>query len=321
MSEMGVVTGIAAVLYLPWAIGGLPAQIQMIRHSFWMDRLKVGDVPSAIGELSGIRNFWSWTNLLDRLHIPTHSGLMPICVAAVLLTGSALITLVGQAAPRRREAIGLLMMALFPLIFVALCSVAWTPIFTEKLFMPSATLFPIFFLLPLGMCLPRAGARAAWTGAALLLALMGLTLFGYDREITKENWRGLADVVAETTAPRRLIIFVANDGRLPFDYYYRYRPGEDATGVPSDFFDLQPPRTMRRAMAESDLEPLKTRLSSENYDQVILVLGHEGWGDPSHFTQSLLRDRWQLARREELKDLAVEWYRPANEINEIHTIR
>jgi uncharacterized membrane protein len=311
IAEISLAAGIAALLYLPWAVHGLPRQMRMIRQSFWMEPIKAGDFPAAIAALAGVRQFWSWTNLLDRMHIPTAGGILPMGLLGCLLAGSAFASIFGQRGPRRREAIGLLTVAILPVVFVALCSVIWTPMFAEKLFLPSATLFPIFLLVPLGMGWPRAGLRIAWCGAMLLLLMVGLTLYGYDREITKENWRGIAKIVSELPGGRRLIIFIANDGQLPFDYYYHYhyRAQDEATGVPADFFDLDPPRTMRRVLDERDLNPLRARLAAGNYDQIVLVLAHEDWGDPQHLTRGLLRERWQRAGKTEIKDLAIEWYR------------
>jgi len=306
--EMSLVTGIAALLYLPWAVLVLPDQMQMIRHSFWMDPLKRGDLPAAIAALTGVKNFWSWTNLLERMHVHTAGGVIPMSILGCLLAASAFASILGQTSARRRGAIGLLVAAIFPLLLVAICSVIWTPVFGEKLFLPSATLFPIFFLLPLGMPLSRGGLRTAWCGALILLLLNGLTLYGYHQEIRKEDWRGIAKIVSNLPAGRRLIIFIANDGRLPFDYYYRYRAGDEATGVPSDFFDLNPPRTMRRALDDRDLDPLRSRLAGGEYDQIILVLAHEAWGDPEHRTRGLLSEGWRRVGKVEIRDVAIEWY-------------
>ena len=223
IGEISLVTGIAALLYLPWAVVGLRDQMQMIRHSFWMDPIKTGDLPRAIAALTGAKKFWSWTSVLDRMHIHTFNGIVPIGILGCLLCGSALVSIFGQKGARRRERSGLLTAAIFPPVSVAICSVIWTPVFGEKLFLPSATLLAIFFLLPLGMSLPRAGFRTAWCGAAILLLLTGLTLYGYNQEIRKEDWRGIAKIVSDLPGDRRLIVFIANDGRLPFDYYYHYR--------------------------------------------------------------------------------------------------
>lgn len=311
MREMAVVIGISLALYLPWALGGLPDQMQMIRRAFWVDPLKARDFPAAIAALTGVKKFWSWTNLLDQIHIRTHDGLWPMRILTLLMIASGVTSIFAQTGARRREAVGLFSVAVFPLALVALFSVVWTPLFTEKLFLPSAALFPIFFLLPLNMRLPRPAMKIAWAGAVILVLLTGLTLFGYHREIHKEDWRAIARRVSDLPARRRLIIFISNDGRLAFDYYYHYRAGDDATGVPGDFFDLNPPRTMRRALDERDLDPLKAQLANGNYHQIVLVLAHEGWADPEHFTRELLRDHWRQAGVFQIRDLAVEWYQNA----------
>ena len=86
---------------------------------------------------------------------------------------------------------------MFPPLFVALYSVMRTPLVTPKLFLPSATLMPIFVLLPLGMPLSRGIWRAAWVGTLLLLSLSGLTLYSHYLEDNKENWRAIAQRVSE----------------------------------------------------------------------------------------------------------------------------
>jgi uncharacterized membrane protein len=309
-AEIALVTSVAAALYLPWAIGGLPAQMDMIRHAFWVDPLKRGDFPKAIAAMLGVQYFWSWARLLERIHLHIGNNTLPIYIVGCLLAASAFGSIVVQKGARRREALGLLVAAMFPPAFVALYSVLQTPLFTPKLFLPSATLMPIFVLLPLGMPLSREISRAAWGGIVLLLLLSGLTLYGHYLEDNKENWRGIAQKVWELPAERRLIVFVANDGQLPFDYYYHYRPGEEATGVPCGFFDRDPPRTMLRVLEEPDLGPLNARLATGHYDQVLLVLAHQPWADPNHLTQALLRKRWPMAGHEDLNDLAIQWYQP-----------
>jgi hypothetical protein len=176
------------------------------------------------------------------------------------------------------------------------------------MFLTSATIFPIFFMLPLGMPLSCRAIRSAMAGVAVLLVLTGATLVGYYKENNKEDWRGIARLVSQLPGQRRLIIFNANDGRLPFDYYYHYLPNDDATGVPTDFYDMNPPRTMRRVLSDRDLQPLRTRLARGKYDLIILVLAHQGWGDPLDLTRGLLEEHWELAGHYEIRDLSVEWY-------------
>ncbi|MGA2439634.1 MAG: glycosyltransferase family 39 protein [Tepidisphaeraceae bacterium] len=310
IAEISLVTGVAAALYLPWAIGGLRAQMDMIQHAFWVDPLKRGNFLMAIVAMLGVQHYWSWTYLLERIHLPLGNNTRPIFIGGCLLIASAFLSMVLQKGACRRAAVGLLVAAMFPPVFVALYSVLRTPLATPKLFLPSATLLPIFVLLPLGMPLSRWISRAAWGGTLLLLLLSGLTLYSHYLEDNKENWRAIAQRVSELPAERRLIVFVANDGQLPFDYYYHYRPGDEATGVPRGFFDRDPPRTMLRVLVERDLWPLNSRLASGHYDQVVLVLAHQWWADTHHLTQTLLRKRWPMTGHEELNDVAIQWYEP-----------
>ena len=78
---------------------------------------------------------------------------------------------------------------------------------------------------------------------------------------------------------RRLIVFVANEAQLPFDYYYRLRTGEEETGVPAGFFDADPPRTLVRVRRPSDLDGLRRRVESGGYDDLVFVVSHAGWAD------------------------------------------
>lgn len=308
ISQIILVTLAAFVLYLPWAIAGLPAQIAMIQHAFWVDPLKRGNFLKAIVNLIGIQHYWSWANILRHLHLPIGDGTRPILIAGFFMIASACFSIFRQTGPRRREALGLLVMAVFPLIFVALYSVLRTPIFIPKVFLPSTTLMSIFVLLPLAMPLSRPVRRAAWIGTALIMILSALTLYSHNLEDPKENWRGIAKIVSQLPPQRRLIIFDANDGELPFDYYYHYRPTDDLTGMPAAFFDLNPPRTMRRVFVPRDLRPLQQKISSGNYRQIVLILAHQEWADRNHLTQLMLEQRWHIAGSKKLNDVAVQWY-------------
>ena len=310
IAEIALVTAVAVALYLPWAIGGLQAQVDMIRQAFWVNPLNHGNFLAAIVAMVGVQYYWSWAHLLELVHLPIGGGARPIFIVGCLIVASSLLSIIVQKGARRKEAIGLLVAAMFPPVFVGLYSVLRTPLFTPKLFLPSATLMPIFVLLPLGMPLSTGILRTAWAATFLLLAMAGLSLYGHYVEDTKEDWRGIARKVSELPARHRLIIFVANDGQLPFDYYYHYRRGDEATGVPQGFFDRDPPRTMLRVLSQQDLQPLNARLAEGHHDQVVLVMAHQGWADPSHLTQALLLSHWPIAGSERLSDVAVQWYEP-----------
>lgn len=308
ISEIIAVTVIAGLLYLPWAILGLPMQMGLIRGGFWADPLNRSTFFSILFSLAGVKSYWSAGYALEHVHIQIASGYGPAIIAAVLLSISAIASILFQRGPRRRAAIGILIAALFSPLFVALYSIVRTPLFMDKIFVPSATLLPIFAMLPLGMRLSAWPRRFAWICAGILIFMSGVTLYGYHEEGKKEDWRDAAAAVEQLPPMHRLIIFIANDGQLPFDYYYHYRPGDEATGVPSGFFDLHPPRTMRRAFKPGDLDSLQSRLNSGHYDQIVVVLAHPLWGDPNQLALNMIRSRFHLIGTAQFYDVNVQWY-------------
>jgi uncharacterized membrane protein len=308
IGEIAAVTAVAGLLYLPWAIWGLPEQMQMIQNGFWATAAKRGKYTAILTSLAGVRHYWSAATAMNNLHLGIGGGERPMFITAALLGASACLSILIQRGPRRRQAIGLCVGAMFPPLFVILYSILRTPLFIDKLFLPTATLLPIFALLPLAMPLSRPLRAIAWGGAALLLLMTAATLFGYRSESQKEDWRSAAAKLAQMPPAHRLVVFDANEGQLPFDYYYTWRPGDEATGIPGGFFDLNPPRTMRRLHNSHGLVPLESRLDANHYDQVVLVIAHEFWCDPNRLTQALIRSRFHEVGHIQFYDVEVEWY-------------
>jgi 4-amino-4-deoxy-L-arabinose transferase-like glycosyltransferase len=322
-SDIAIVLAISLLIYLPWAFGGLPTQLQIIQHGFWLPRLSASDFFTTLAALAGVHWFWSWGTILS-VHTHINADGRPTGIAIALLAASAIVSIGIQSGPRRRTAIALFTLAVLAPVSIAIYSLIRTPLFMMKVFLPSATLLPMFALMPLASTWLSKSMKpiwssaglflvAVWSGACLFLVLTALTLYGYLAENHKENWRQLAAAVGELPATHRLIVFVANDGQLPFDYYYRYRAGDESTGVPAGFFDLDPPRTMRRLPEDGNLGALEARLNSGHYQQVMLVLAHEAWGDPDHLTKKYLDQNWKLAGRkqvDQLNGLGLQWYQP-----------
>jgi hypothetical protein len=117
-------------------------------------------------------------------------------------------------------------------------------------------------------------------------------------------------------------VFVANEGELPFMYYAERaaptppvqsadpRTGEPVllrpptfgpdthrdvrrTGLPAGFFDLDPPKTIRRVTGNSDLTPLVTATANRTHNEVVLVLSHETFADPEGLSEAYLRKNWR----------------------------
>jgi len=307
LGEVAIVVAFAIALYLPWAITGLPAQWRMIRTAFWVDPLKPGDFFSAMAGLAGIKQYWSAASIFHHAHLHLEDGAAPASIGIILILASAVWSIAFNS-HSRRVALGLFVMSCLPPVLVAVYSIIATPLFTPKLFLPSATLLPILVLFPLAKPPSRRTRWIIWPATALLLLLTALSLYGEFTEDQKEDWRQIAQIVSSMPAEKRLIVFVANDGQLPFDYYYRYRPDEDATGAPAGFFDLDPPHTMRRVLADADLTPLITHLNQHSFQQIILVLAHVDWGDPAYRTQQYLDSRYPLAGETTVRDLSLRCY-------------
>jgi hypothetical protein len=110
----------------------------------------------------------------------------------------------------------------------------------------------------------------------------------------REPWRAACQYADESLPPNRLLIFVANEGELLFDYYRRdsdFTPKPQLTGVPRSFFAADPPQTMSRVRNDADLNSLRSVLDSASFDQIVLVESHYWFSDPDHRVRGELRGR------------------------------
>jgi hypothetical protein len=175
-------------------------------------------------------------------------------------------------------AIALTIIALLPPLAAAMYSLlSPQSIFFFAAFVPSTVFAPLLLAAPVAF-----GSQRLFKSVlvAAIIFLVCVNLWAFQQERTKEDWRDAADAVRQMPgAGHRLIVFVANEAQLPFDYYYSPRPGEIETGAPAGFFDIDPPRTQRRVLAESDLDSLRRALAAQTYDDIILVDSHAGWLD------------------------------------------
>lgn len=298
VADMAIAGAITAALYLPWVAWNLPRQVGMVHRGFWVQRPAPVDVGRVIGRLCGIGHYWTWDHWLARFPIPggaAHAGML---LAILLLGIAAALAIFGSDPLLRRRSLALLCAALLPPALVAVYSRIGTPVFMDKVFLPSASLLPICLFLPLA----RPG-RGGWMVAAVALLLIFVSLIGYENEARNEDWRGAAAVVDRLPPARRLIVFVATEGQLPFDYYSH--SDDPRSGAPTGFFDRNPPRTMLRVTRDAELAPLESRLASGNFDEVVAVLAHLDWADPDGRTLAMLEKLFPVAQRFDLFDVEV----------------
>jgi hypothetical protein len=271
-----------AILYLPW-IGPLIGQTHRVQRDFWIDRPTLDSVCQVLARCCGVDHFWTWDRYLHGLLTDTGTD-VPRLAAAGLLVAALILA-------RRRAGYALAIAILFPPLAAAALSLGPRSIFLPAAFLPSIALTPILFSI-------AAPARCGRFLIAGLLVLSAVNLWAYENERTKEDWRGAAAAVAEMPAvPHRLIVFVASEAQLPFDYYYRLRPGESETGSPDGFFDADPPRTQLRVLRDSDLAALRRRISLGGFDDLVLIVSHAGWLDTTGRLQPGYSDPQGLTAR------------------------
>jgi 4-amino-4-deoxy-L-arabinose transferase-like glycosyltransferase len=296
------------VFYAPWAVMSLGTQIAKVHQGFWVARPTSRIVLDLLAELSGFMHFWSWDWVVAKFTFGVDVGLFVPAFAVVILLGACWLSLVQQRGSERRDALALLLLGLGPPFLVAIYSRFGTSLLMDKVFVPSATLVPIFLLFPLRDSVNKVVRRATVGGAIAILLVTAGTLYGYRHEESKEDWRGAAAAVESLGYAKRLVVFVGEEGELPFDYYYQYNEMERVTGVPAGFFDLDPPVTMLRARSDANLLHLRSLIGTGKYDQIVVVLSHENFADPDGRTMRMLTNQFKPAGDIPLRLVRVVWF-------------
>ena len=109
-----------------------------------------------------------------------------------------------------------------------------------------------------------------------------------------------------------LVVLTAPEGELPFNYYAsQEKPAKSRfarTGTPGGFFEIDPPRTLRKVTEEKDLEPLKKLVQSGKYKQIVLVQSHEWWADHEQLTLKYLDNACSFLDEQKWEGVAVYRY-------------
>jgi mannosyltransferase len=293
-----VVISLAAI-YLPW-IGSLYSQVQRVQQDFWISRPTIDLVCQELSRICGVEHFWTWDQYVHRLFSDVAVD-VPRAAAALLIAGIVigLFTLRGND---RRVLVGLIIAGLLPVLAAVGVSLGRRSIFLPAAFVPSAVVMSVLLAGPLAWC----RERFAGPIVALVVLLCAANLFAYEHERTKEDWRSAASIVAHMPSiGHRVIVFVANEAQLPFDYYYHPRPGDTETGLPQGFFDVDPPRTQLRVLSVDDLASLRKRAVGDAFDDLVLVDSHAGWVDDGGIIRPGYSDPYALTARYLLGSMQV----------------
>jgi hypothetical protein len=283
LRDGAVVAPALFVAYIPW-LASLASQMRRVEQDFWIPPPGILDLCQELTRICGIEHIWTWDQYVHWL-LPNTSSEVPYLTATILAIG----LLIGALGPRRRLVIALAVAALAPPLLAAILSLRQRSIFLPAAFLPSSVIMAVLL----------AGTRR-WITVVIVL-LTAINLMAYEHERDKENWRRAAEIVSQMPpVPHRLIVFVANEGQLPFDYYYRPRPGEVETGTPAGFFEINPPRTQRRVLADGDLDDLRKLIATGQFDDVVLIAAHTGYSDPLWRTETYLEGNLHLTERQDL---------------------
>ena len=250
-ANMGV-----AVLYGPW----VPIALDQVRWTATHFSAQPPDGNEFLRTLSALAGGKPY-QLKDWL-VPQGYTCTPEQVAGIV----TVIALLAMGAPlllerHSRSAAALLVVGLMPVLLIYLYSLLGRPAFMERMFIASTP------AIALAAAMPLAGRGARWIAWPLVLAMLainGTSTYAMMKLSHKEDFRGAQEYVAQLPAnPRRLLVFVANEGQLAFDYYAPLRREAqlvDENRHPGGFFDLNPPQVLRQVKETADLGDLAQRL-------------------------------------------------------------
>jgi hypothetical protein len=219
----------------------------------------------------------------------------------------------------RTTSLALGLMAGAPVVLLFMVSRFSQSVFIDRIFLASCAFVPILLAAPL-VWMPAGMLRRCWA-VVLVLMLVGeaWSLRGQWLGEHREDWRGASQFVQQQRSQpgqRTIVVFVANEGEMLFDYYARgsdYAMERDLLGLPADFFqprDGGRPRTMQQVLSDSDLAFLQNILAKEKFDRLLLVDSHQAWSDPSQRTLEMLLDQLELRDRRDFLGVTVFEFSP-----------
>jgi hypothetical protein len=306
--------GVALLLWAPW-LPTLKKQIDWTNGRFWAQRPGGDEVLRSTAQLLGVDTYAA--NYLGWAYTPRLIGASPLltsaeqyaAVAAIVASAAAVLALRDRRT-RPAALVGLALVAV-PVAVALVRSYTAQPIFMTRIFNPSS---PFVALL---LALPAASTAVTWRRAgtalvAIFLVGSALTAAGHVAIFRTEDWRGAYAAVREAAqqdAGRTLVVFVANEGEAVFRHSEsRGGVAFDKLGLPSGYFDTDPPEPLRAVRTDADLALLRAALASGKYTHIALVLSHETHGDPGNLVVPFLDAACELDREIPLNLVRVRLY-------------
>ena len=279
----GLALGVVLV-YACW-IPSLLGQVRWLQGNFWASTPSTNDLSQVLVAVSGMK----------LMHLSAlMSGSAAGWSALLLLFAIAAFALVGRSATSIRWAIAVLLFGVAPVLAVYAYAQVSQSYFVEKVFTASSIAIALLAALLLR-------SRLSWTALVLIPALIlgsCVSVWGYLRWEHKEDWRAGMQYVNSLPRDDTLVVFVANEGELLYEYYLRQQGGfaHDVTGVPQSFHDLHPQKTIQRVRGESDTLKLRQKLREHPPQRLVLVQSHTHFSDPSLLTRRAIEQQMKLTR-------------------------
>jgi hypothetical protein len=260
-----------ALFWLLWAPTAL-YQSQAYQD-FWISRPTPGTVGLLVLDLtSAYLPYW---------HVPRSLELL--VAVGVLLVGAACVRL------PRPDYIFLLALLLIPVAAIFLVSQV-KPIFLARALIYVSA--PYLILIAAGIT-----ALRRWHLGTLILGVLvlanGISLAQMYTIDQKEQWDAAVQYLIARSTPGELVLFIAADNQIPFDYYAaRAGSSLDERGLPADVLTVRP------------LEPVLHEADLPRLDE--LVAGRASFWIVE--SRTFFADPEGLVRRH-----ADDWYRPVDE--------
>lgn len=267
------------VLWLPW----LPNFLQQSQtyQQFWIETPTPDKVATLLMEFSSA--------YIPHWRIPLGREILVVLALSVALLAARRLT--------RADYLFLLSLFLVPIVAMYLVSLS-RPLFLSRVLIYSSA--PFLLLVAAGV----AGLRKWRIQLLVLGALVVLNLVSLYRIFTvpfKEEWNLATRYVAARAVAGELVLFMAADTQIPFDYY-----SQDATkalerrGLPADVFIVGP---LEPPMRIEDLARMDQLIAGR--DSFWLVESHWLFPDPQRIARRHADAEYRLVDQREFQGITV----------------
>ena len=309
--DLAIVVTISIAAFAPW-VPTLREQAKWVSGNFWAQTPGPFEWTLVTSAVSGIDVYG--VSPMIWVVLGRSPGAEGVAVLATIAIAQAIASSVStRDAVARRKAIAIAIVAFAPLVAMFTLSRIGKPMFFPRLFIPTSLLTPLLFAIPIDR---TKWVRRVGYAMAGVMVVGGATSVVVDLNVMqKDDWAGAYAYVKQLPpSSKRLLVFVAAEGELPYAHRAMLDPTrvqEPRTGSPQGFFALDPPRTMQRVFSEAEVEPLVEKLKGGAYDEVILVLSHQGHVDARGLVVAYFEREWWQAEETKFRNVKlVRYVRP-----------